>query len=753
MNIGLLLLKKSGKQGKLKFIVTLAAAILGTLILLAVVSFAHAFNASVDRSTWQTALANNGTSTGADRNISDLTAPNAVVSVQPQFPTISFLNKSIASFTMHFTGGTLPNNSPLDHYPNNHEYYVSPALDALLKQYPDNVLRNRFPGKQVGIIPQRALASPDDLMIVSGIDSTALAKAETYESMNAVRVTDFSVSAYGEQYQRNNKIALYAVIGIGTIGLVFPILILITTATKLGARERETRYAALRLIGATRQQLRRFTFIDSLSASLAGVTVGILLYWPLRFAMLEVEVSGHRFYPSDMVIPPLAFLGIIAFIAILVWVAGLLALRGVIASPLGVARRQKTVKEPRLWNVFPLIACIAGYAYLGTLTKQQASDQLGDNYPLYFVGLFFMTILSLLLSGSWIVKVYGQIIGRFNRKASGVLIARRISFQARSIFLGIAGVAIAFYVGAFFITSLATLKNLANISTPLLTKMVPDNAIVSDGQHNPELNNRLEQAIREIGGYDAMPIIAYDSGDPSGAKVMSCKDVERLIHRSCAVGTQYITIPAMGSTDELQLDHGVDAPIQTGAIRGLETRIYLPTTATQGTPLLAEHILTRAQAVAVDTNFVTIVNSTYRTGTLEGVLRNLKELLYAGIVITVIIASLNLVTATVAGVFDRRGSFFTLRLGGAEMPFLKNIVLGESMLPLVFMSLFSIMAGCLTSYVFLQLVAVKLSKAFVLPETYFWICVLLVFLMSYVGIRLILPMLDMLTTTKDNRTE
>lgn len=748
MSLGLMLLKKSGKQGTLKFGVTMAAAALGTLILLFVFSITNAINSSIGRSAWSS---NIGSSSSRHVNESDIEKPNTVISVvQNNSGLQTFLGKNIHAYSMHFTGGSLPKGSPLDTYPNAGEYYVSPALSTLMGEYPDSVLRNRFTGKQVGLIPSRSLSSPDELAIIQGVDTSRFHDTTSDELMNAVRITDFSVSPYGRQYQQSTQRAITVVMAIGAVGLTVPVMMLITTATALGAREREARYAALRLIGATRRQIRSITLVDSLAASVAGIALGTIAYLLLRPILYNARVSGDRFFHQDILVSPLVFGMIIIAIAGIVWFANKMAMRKVITSPLGVVRKQKLTRSPRIWSMLPLVLSTAGFAYFGSLTKSEADKLFGNSYMYALLGLFALTMLSLLFAGGWLTKQYGRLVGRFSRGASSVLVSRRISHEARQIFRGIGGIVIAFYAGAFFITSFVTISSLSDSSTPGTQKMAPDNSISLSDFEGAKSFGLLQKTIDENGSYQNNPVKIFTLDDKS---FISCSDVEHLFRQTCVNGSGYITFPQDSDKTKLDMTKTVrDKPTPTTPDNlTYVSSIYIPRSSSPS-QVSAERVVT-ANVQNGNTGTVFVINRATRQASIDGMVKSFKDLLYAGIILTIIVASLNLVVATVTGVFERKGSFLTLRLGGAEMPFLRQTVIRESMFPLVFISLISIVLGLYSAYVFLKLASNTLGRAFVLPELPFWVCVIAVFVLSYVGILLILPMLNRLTDTESNPTE
>jgi len=69
---------------------------------------------------------------------------------------------------------------------------------------------------------------------------------------------------------------------LGAIALLIPLLILIETATRLGAARREERYSAMRLVGATPGQIAFFASIDAVASALVGALLGIGIFLLLQ---------------------------------------------------------------------------------------------------------------------------------------------------------------------------------------------------------------------------------------------------------------------------------------------------------------------------------------------------------------------------------------------------------------------------------------------------------------------------------------
>ena len=133
------------------------------------------------------------------------------------------------------------------------------------------------------------------------------------------------------------------------LAVLFPMLVLISTATRLAAARREERFAAMRLVGATPGEISVIASVDSVVGALFGAVAGIGVFpasgprWPTRrwpapvlrrhvtptaWGYLAVLVRCRRRRPSRR------------------W----LSLRRVQISPLGVSRRA-TPPPPSAWRL------------------------------------------------------------------------------------------------------------------------------------------------------------------------------------------------------------------------------------------------------------------------------------------------------------------------------------------------------------------------------------------------------------------
>ena len=81
---------------------------------------------------------------------------------------------------------------------------------------------------------------------------------------------------------------------------LFPILILIGTATRLAAARREERYAALRLVGATTRQISVISSVDAVVSALLGALLGIALFALLQPALAGTAITSPRYFADEV---------------------------------------------------------------------------------------------------------------------------------------------------------------------------------------------------------------------------------------------------------------------------------------------------------------------------------------------------------------------------------------------------------------------------------------------------------------------
>ena len=253
---------RSGREALVRLLVTAGAVAVGVAIVFCVLADFHAFEVTASKPCWQC-------------------TQGAPVTSPPTRPGTELWNygedifrgRTIERLEVAALGPGAPAPPGVDRLPAAGEYDASPALAALLRTVPEDELGGRFPGRLTGLIGPQALASPDDLVIYIGEAPSRLAAQASTMRVDALSTT------HGKQiWSRYFQVGF----AVGAAAFLFPILILIGTATRLSAARREERFAALRLVGATSGQISVIAAVDAAVSALLGVVVGIGLFLVLQ---------------------------------------------------------------------------------------------------------------------------------------------------------------------------------------------------------------------------------------------------------------------------------------------------------------------------------------------------------------------------------------------------------------------------------------------------------------------------------------
>jgi hypothetical protein len=171
------------------------------------------------------------------------------------------------------------------------EFYASPALSQLLATVPADELAARFPGTAVGTIGAAGLRSPDELAIVIGRSPTELEALP-----RTIRVSRIQTAPRGLSTSQFYQFGF----ALGAAALAVPMLILIGTATRMAAGRREERYAAMRLVGATRMQISVVASVEAVVGAAFGAIVGLGLNLAIQPLLGELPLLGYRFSPTRL---------------------------------------------------------------------------------------------------------------------------------------------------------------------------------------------------------------------------------------------------------------------------------------------------------------------------------------------------------------------------------------------------------------------------------------------------------------------
>jgi hypothetical protein len=404
--LGLRLVISGRREAVTRLVVLTAAVALGVGMLLTAVAATNAVTAWNNSHAWMWT----GTSSAPPSPATPGVAP---LWWQPS--TDYFDGQQIDRFDVAATGSSSPVPPGLTRDPGPGQYYASPALAALLRSTPADELAGRYPGRLAGTIGHVALASPSSLVIIVG-----RAPAQLDHAPNSVQVTSIARAVPGAIGDRNPGGLAYfppnagiqasgidLILSVVALAMLAPVLIFIATATRLSAARREQRFAAIRLVGATRRQISLIAAVESTVAAVAGMAAGFGIFALLRHPVAGIPFLGQPFFPAALSLSRADIRAVAIGVPAAAVVAARLALRRVHISPLGVTRRAAP-KPPRAWRVLPLLA---GLAELGYFVIRGGQESVSEETEVMLSG-FLLIIAGLVIAGPWLTMAAARIMAR-----------------------------------------------------------------------------------------------------------------------------------------------------------------------------------------------------------------------------------------------------------------------------------------------------------------------------------------------------
>ncbi|MEV1201859.1 FtsX-like permease family protein, partial [Microbispora rosea] len=387
IRLGLRLSLSSGREAVARLAMIVVGVAAGVAVLLATLSLFNAFQATGGRPCWECT-----TGSAPSGWALDATADGALWSYREDF----YAGRTIKRLDAAALGTRAPVVPGLSRMPGPGQYYASPALAGLLDSAPPEELAARFPGTRAGLIGDAALSGPGELVAVVGRTPdqvAALPGARQVDEVGAMPAVDDSGDVYRFAF------------GVAAVGLIVPLLVLVGTATRLAAARRETRFAAIRLVGATTRQINVLAAVDAALGALAGALTGLAIFQLVRPAVAGVRITGARFFP-DLVAPHAwQYAAVLGGVPVVAACAALWSLRRVRISPLGVARKT-AASPPRAWRVIPLLVGLGMFA--GPVYRNGKPDEL-----LAVVALALIMV-GLMLAGPWLTMVAARLAARLN---------------------------------------------------------------------------------------------------------------------------------------------------------------------------------------------------------------------------------------------------------------------------------------------------------------------------------------------------
>ena len=741
MSVSWMLLKKSGRQSFARLGLTTAAVALGIVL---VCYFTAGVNGLMGRVN---GLAINTAAYQAARGVAE---QKPIAGVEPlkvggtrRGDASKWRGQYIQSYSMYGTAKS-PQFAKLK-TPRPGEYYLSKALADAVAEYPEDNILARFGKntKYLGVIPSEYTASPDALMIVRGASAEEVAESDAFtksQGQPSYFADVYRTDANGLKSDAKIDPVAVIVFGVGGTILLFPIVIFVSVATQLGAAQREKRYAALRLIGATKRQVGRVLMLESLLASVVGVIIGLGAFWLLQAPLQDFKMDGMRFNPSDLALTGTQYALIIGLTLGLTMFVNWRRMRRAQISPLGVSRSVEKVKKLRAWRA--LVPAL-GIAFFAWLSSKPGRDWLDANKEsaipmLLLTTALLLVMFGLILAGGWLTNKLSLLAARWANNGSMLIAGKRTAVHSRTVFRSVSGVVLALFAGSFYLTATSGIEglNAQAVKDNGFSQLKRGTAIVIGRSLPGDMAEQLQQK-----SYITSVATIYPREDGDAIR---CQDLAKYTEHTCLNNARPDQFALLNFDKPVVKNVSlINDKVDTNGVKE-----YLVTLKSDND---IEKLRTLVTAKANQYDLTYAVSGTdSKKPHINPTIREFADLAYVGIGVTLFVAVASLIVSTIGGLMERRRSLYTLRLSGMRLAQLKRLVMVESVAPLLTTSILSCGFGVWTGAVFTSTFSTTLKP--VLTPTYFAI-VGIGLVTAIIGIYLILPMVDKLTRAEANQTE
>ena len=724
IRLGLRLTLGGGREAALRALVTAAAVALGVGLLLMALAGVNGLHSQTQRGAW---LDTSPTTAGT----------TSTSTSDPLWWLLSidqFGHQAIDRVDVAATGPTSPVPPGLAHLPGPGQYYASPALERLLASTPSDQLAERFAGRETGTIGPAGLPSPNSLIVVIGHNSHRLSLVPGAVEVRGIQQTPSSCDAC--KSGAGSAFALQWVLAIGAVALLLPVLILISTASRLSAARREERFAAMRLVGATPRQISVISAVEATVAAFAGVFLGFVLFFLLRPLLYRVPFTGAPLAAGDLSLRAIDIAIVVIGVPIAAIVSARLALRRVRISPLGVSRRT-TSASPRVFRVMPLLAGIALLAYFDAAGKPNSNS----GQQLEFLLGFGLLVVGLVLAGPWLTTAGARLMANRASRPATLIAGRRLLDNPKAAFRFVSGLVIALFITSAAIGALSSIAAASSAGRGSIgndTLAVPFCGFSTNcpaSAQVPSVTSRMLAALRTTPGVSGVAVV-HDSpqaplrnsfGRSQGSLVdsfgvVSCDQlaetpaIGKCTPGATAASVGYFLTNVLGHNSHASTTVWPSAHLSSAQITRLPVdAVVVGTDGSSGSIERARTSLERS--FPFEGTPVAVVALNPSTARLLAAIQDMTAVI---IVASLIIAACSLAVNVMAGLGERKRPFSLLRLAGLPLGSLRRVITLESALPLFVVAGVSLVVGLVAAALYLSS---QDGISFEVPGTTYWAAV------------------------------
>ena len=709
--LGLHLTARSGREPLVRLLLTAAAVAIGVAIMLCVMADFNAFRAASSRPSWESTQGRTLAAGYAAARDAELW----------NYSDDIYRGQTIERLDVAALGPGAPVPPGVTRLPGPGQYDASPALAALIRSAPPGQLGHRFPGHLTGTIGDRALTGPDELVIYVGYHPAQLAGLPA-----TTLVSHIATAAARQVWTPYFRDAFFA----GAIAFLLPILILLGTATRLAAARREERYAALRLVGATNEQIGVISSVDAVVSALLGTVLGIGGYLLVQPELARTAITSARYFSAAVTPSVTGYLVVLIGVPVASAISSLVSLQRVRISPLGVSRRVSP-PPPSAWRL-----TVLGVGVLLFVTGIALTNSHRIGQPV-FPGLL-LTMIGLVIAGPWLTAQAANLLRRLSGRPAGLLAARRLSDNPKLAFRSVSGLVLAVFLGTALAGILpaveataasphaAELRNVllagftsspvcgndvncaGNAIPPPVNPLAgPSAALTRIGVEGlpPQAAASLLRGLSSIRGTTVIPVysvavphvtahpppLSTTGPEPDGQApppgVISCAGLRALrALGQCAPGRSYVDVPAANLFDDnprfsTQPIAGPDSQPYAGNVSHLYLQAVLVKAATAGAVEEARtYLVTHTPQAQSGSAARTFGEAVQARGSVAS---TVQRLVYIAVVLTLVVAGCSLAVTVGGSLVERKRPFTLLRLTGTSLGTLYRVVLIEAVLPLL----------------------------------------------------------------------
>ncbi|ROP39668.1 FtsX-like permease family protein [Saccharothrix texasensis] len=433
---------------------------------------------------------------------------------------VSWQGRRITGVELAATAPDAPAPPGVGRVPGPGELVVSPELLDLMRT--EDSVRARFPESVIGVIADAGLPRPKSLIFYAGLPEAHLDGA-------------YPATGFGSDQPPATLPPIYRLLMVAAISaLLVPLGIFVLVATRLGATGRAQRLAAIRLVGASRTQIRWIASGETLTGAVLGLFVGVALFFAARPLARFIEVEGVGFFPTDLLPDPLLGALIALGVPVVAVLSALFALRTEDVGPLGLSRAVELPRH-RAWWRFGLIG--AGAALITAISAIGSYWQVMTDTR-FAVALGIGIALVLAGTGAVLPWLVGEVAHRVEPEGVAPLLAlRTLRFDAGTPRV-LSGVVVV-------LTGSLTLQVLLGVAAQLTASPpsdTPDRWVLDLPQHSSVRS--LEEAIALVGGVRQVSEVRLHTIEGAGGGVVTSTDcveiAERLDVADCVTGSAYL---------------------------------------------------------------------------------------------------------------------------------------------------------------------------------------------------------------------